>query len=134
MIVVNNTNQNRTINLKDFYEVKGLLRSKSGCLRSKSIGVGALFDWKKDHGIITGPKDKIDQIKNINKIFKENKDFTNFTILTKWDYDYKKCTTKFENPCPYYHAALSSLIMPTTLALICFLIMISCTKCSIQGM
>ena len=133
MIVVNKKNQNRTINLKDFYEVKGLLRSKSR-FGPEPVGVGALFDWKKDHGIITGAKDKIDQIKNINKIFKENKDFTNFTILTKWDYDYKKCTTKFVNPCPYYHAALSSLIMPTTLALICFLIMISCTKGSIQGM
>ena len=95
MIVVNKTNQNRTIKLQDFYEVKGLLRSFP-------VGVGALFDWKKDHGIITGAKNQIHQIRQINNIFKYNKDFTNFTILTKWDYDYKKCTTKFENPCPYY--------------------------------
>ena len=130
MIVVNKKNQNRTINLKDFYEVKGLLGSKS-----VELGVALLFDWKKDHGIIIGPKNDLTYpIKNINDIFKKNKDFTNFTILTKGDYDYKKCTTKFEDPCPYYHAALSSLMLPTSLALICFLIMISCTKGSMQGM
>ena len=127
MIVVNKANRNRTINLKDFYEVKGLLRSKS-------FGVGALFDWKKDHGIITGPKDHIDQIQMINGLFKEQKHFANLTILTKWDYDHKKCTTKFQSPCPYFHAARSSLVMPTALALICFLIMTSCTKGSMQGM
>ena len=127
MIVVNKTNQNRTINLRDFYEVKGLLGSKS-------VGVGALFDWKKDHGIITGAKDKIHQIQSINDLFKEKKHFANLTILTKWDYDYKKCTTKFQSPCPYCQAALASLMMPTSLALICFLIMTSCTKGSMQGM
>ena len=127
MIVVNKTNQNRTIKLQDFYEVKGLLRSYS-------VGVGALFDWKKDHGIITGSKDQIHQIQTINGLFKEKKHFANLTILTKWDYDHKKCTTKFQNPCPYFHAALSSLVMPTALSLICFLIMTSCTKGSMQGM
>ena len=129
MIVVNKTDQNRTINLKDFYEVKGLLRS------SYSVGVGGmLFDWKKDHGIIKGRKNKSYQIENINKIFKENKDFNTFTVLTKWDYDYKKCTTRFEDPCPYYHAACASLMMPSALAIICFLIMTCCTCCSMQGM
>ena len=139
MIVVNKKNQNRTINLKDFYEVKGLLSSTnypkfSTCNGQEAIGIGALFEWKKDRGVITGPKNKTFQIKNINKIFEKNKDFTNFTILRKWDYDYKKCSTKFENPCPYYHAAFASLMMPTALALISFLIMTSCTCCSMQGM
>ena len=127
MIVVNKTNQNRTINLKDFYEVKGLLGSHS-------VGVGALFDWKSDHGIITGAKNQIYQIQKINALFKEKKHFANFTILTKWDYDYKKCTTKFVNPCPYYRGALASLMMPSALAVICFLIMTYCTKGSMQGM
>ena len=133
MIVVNKTNQNRTINLKDFYEVKGLLRSYSK-LRSYTVGAGVLFDWKEDHGIITGAKNKTFQIKNINRIFETNKEFTNFKILTKWDYDYKKCTTKFVNPCPYYNGAFASLMMPTALAVICFLIMTYCTKGSMQGM
>ena len=65
MIVVNKTDQNRTINLKDFYEVKGLLGSKS-----VELGVALLFDWKKDHRIIIGPKNDLTYpIKNINDIF-----------------------------------------------------------------
>ena len=127
MIIVDKTNQNRTVNLKDFYDVKGMLGSRFA-------KVGFLFDWKKDHGVITGPKNKTYQIKYINKILEENKDLTNFTILTKWDYDFKKCTTKFQDPCPYFHAALSSLVMPTALAVISFLVMTSCTCCSMQGM
>ena len=91
MIVVNKKNQNRTINLQDFYEVKGLLRSTNyPRFGQEAVGIGAIFEWKKDHGVITGPKNKTFQIKNINKIFEKNKDFTNFTILRKWDYDYKK--------------------------------------------
>ena len=116
MIVVDKTNQNRTVNLKDFYEIKGLTRSNF-----------LFFDWKKDHGIINGTKD---QVKRINDIFNktENFAFANFTILRKWDYDFEKCTTPFEKPCPYYQAALTSLMMPTSLALLTFFF-ISCCAC-----
>ena len=98
MIVVNTTNQNRTVSLKDFYEIKGLTRSNV-----------LSFEWKKDHGVING---KEYQIKIINDIFNkpENLAFANFKIMRKWDYDYVKCTTPFQNPCPYYYTALSRCV------------------------
>jgi hypothetical protein len=121
MIVVDTTNQNRTIDLKDFFTINGLINT-----------YGLSFEWKKDHGVING---KEDQINKINDIFNksENLAFTNFKILRKWDYDYVKCTTPFQKPCPYYYTALASLMIPTALALLCFLIM-TCCSCCMKGM
>ena len=118
MIVVNIANQKRTVNLKDFYEIKGLLNQKSNSL---------IFDWRKDHGIING---NVDQIKEINEIFNENQAFVDYSILLKRNYDYEKCTKPFENPCPYYQAALTSLMMPSLLALLTFFCISCCAYCS----
>ena len=118
MIVVDKTNQNRTVDLKDFYEIKGLINQKSNSL---------IFDWRKDHGIIHGT---VDHIKGINEIFNKSQAFVNYTILRKWNYDYDKCTTPFEKPCPYYQAALTSLMMPTTLALLTLFCISCCAFCS----
>ena len=126
MIVVDTTNQNRTIDLKDFFTINGLINT-----------YGLSFEWKKDHGVING---KEDQINKINDIFNksENLAFTNFKILRKWDYDYVKCKiTPFQDPCPYYYTALSSLMIPTALALLSFFLMTCCsccTCCCMQGM
>ena len=83
MIVVNKKNQDRTIDLIDFYEIKGLINT-----------YGLVFDWRKDHGIIIGP----DYTKIINSKFNQTKNFENFTILRKWSYDHEECTTKYLNP------------------------------------
>ena len=56
MIVVNKTDQKETADLKDFYEIKGHINTYYS---------GLVFDWRKDHGIIIGPKE---YIKSINKI------------------------------------------------------------------
>ena len=98
MIVVDTTNQNRPVGLIDFYEIKGLTRSNV-----------LSFEWKKDHGVINGTEG---QINRINDIFNksENLAFANFKIMRKWDYDHDKCTTKFQNPCPYYYTALSRCV------------------------
>ena len=123
MIVVDTTNQNRTVSLLDFYEIKGLTRSN---LLS--------FEWKKDHGVINGSRG---QIWRINYLFNQTENFANFTILRKWDYDLEKCTTKYLNPCPYYYGALSSLLIPTALAIISFFVMTCCnccTCCCMKGM
>ena len=130
MIVVDTTNQNRPVGLKDFYEIKGLLRSNKGL-------TGLVFGWKKDHGVINNGTEG--QINKINDIFDkpENLAFANFKIMKKRDYDHDKCTTDFQNPCPYFHTAWSSLMTPTALALLSFLVMICCsccTCCCIQGM
>ena len=126
MIIVDRTKQNRTVTLKDFYETKGLINTKSSVLS---------FDWKNGHGIVNGYCGScVYQITKINDIFNKTENFGNFTILRKWDIDYEKCNTLFVNPCPYYRAALSSLMMPTALALISFLVMTCCTCCSMQGM
>ena len=125
MIVVDTTNQNRPVGLKDFYEIKGLLRSKSNSMS---------YEWKKDHGVING---KENQIWKINDLFNKTENFNNFTIKRKWDYDHEKCTTLFQDPCPYYFTAFSSLMIPTTLALLSFLVMTCCsccTCCCMQGM
>ena len=126
MIVVDTTNQNRPVGLKDFYEIKGLTKSN-----------GLVFEWKKDHGVIKNGTEG--QIVRINKIFNEpeNLDFANFKIMRKWDYDHERCTTRFQDPCPYYLTALSSLMIPTTLALLSFFVMTCCsccTCCCMQGM
>ena len=137
MIVVNKKNQNRTIDLQDFYEVKGLLRSTNyPRFGQEAVGIGAIFEWKKDHGVINGTDY---QMNRINEIFNEpeNLAFANFKIMKKLDYDHDKCTTPFQNPCPYYHTAFSSLMIPTALALLSFLVMTCCsccTCCCMQGM
>ena len=125
MIVVDTRNQNRTVSLKDFYEIKGLTKSN-----------GLSFEWKKDHGVLNGIES---QIPRINYIFNktENLAFANFKIMKKRDYDHDKCTTDFQNPCPYFHTAWSSLMTPTALALLSFLVMTCCsccTCCCVQGM
>ena len=124
MIVVNTTNQNRTVNLKDFYEIKGLISQK--CLINQKSN-SFIFDWRKDHGIING---NVNQIKEINEIFNKNQAFNDYSILLKRIYDYEKCTTPFENPCPYYQAALTSLMMPSLLALLTFFCISCCACCS----
>ena len=111
LIVVYNEGRNKPIKLKTFYEVKGLIRWKSN---------SSSFAWRKDHGIITG---NLAQLLNIFK----NKHFKNFKIIPKGLYDYETCNTEFEKPCPYYHGALCSLIMPTSLALLAFLFLSCCT-------
>ena len=123
MIVVNKKNQNRTTDLKDFFKINGLINK-----------YGLVFDWRKDHGIMIGPEE---YIKGINDIFNKTENFANFTILRKSKYDHEKCTTPFENPCPYYHTALTSMMIPTALALLSFLVMTCCsccTCCCMQGM
>ena len=118
MIVVDTTNQNRPVGLKDFYEIKGLINT---------LDLGLVFDWRKDQGIIKGPEE---YIMNINGNFNQTKNFENFTILRKWDYDLEECNTKYLNPCPYFYGAFSSLLIPTALALISFLVMTCCTCCT----
>ena len=118
MIVVNKKNQTRTIDLIDFYEIKGLINT---------LGLGLAFDWRKDHGVIIG----LDYTKTINDdLFNQTQNFENLTILRKWDYDLEKCTTKYLNPCPYYYGALSSLLIPTALAIISFFVMTCCNCCT----
>ena len=122
LIVVYNEGRNKPIQLKTFYEVKGLIRWKSN---------SSSFAWRKDHGIITG------NFAQLQIMFDQHQIFNDFRIMTKWFYDYKKCETEFEKPCPYFIAALSSLFMPTSLALLTFLFISCCFCCScclIQGM
>ena len=114
LIVVYNEGRNKPIELKIFYKVQGLIRWKSN---------SSSFAWRKDHGIITG---NLAQLLNIFK----NKHFKNFKMIPKVLYDYETCTTEFEKPCPYYHGALSSLIMPTSLALLTFLFLSCCSSCT----
>ena len=126
MIVVDTTNQNRTVGLIDFFEIKGLTKVN-----------GLVFEWKKDHGVIKNGTEG--QIYRINQIFNEpeNLAFAKFKVMRKKDYDYVKCTTQFQNPCPYYYTAFSSLMIPTALALLSFLVMTCCsccTCCCVQGM
>ena len=131
MIVVDTTNQNRPVGLKDFYEIKGLLRSECGQIRKSDRKSNSMsYEWKKDHGVING---KEYQIRKINDLFNKTENFNNFTIKRKWDYDHEKCTTLFQDPCPYCYTALSSLMIPTALALICFIIM-TCYTCCMKGM
>ena len=100
----------KPIQLKTFYEVKGLISWKSN---------SSSFFWRKDHGIIIG------NVAQLQSMFDQYEIFNDFKIIINDYHDYKKCTTNFEDPCPYYHGALSSLIMPTSLALLTFLF-ISC--------
>ena len=112
----------KPIQLKTFYEVKGLIRWKSN---------SSSFVWRKDHGLITG------NVAKLQIMFDQYEIFNDFRIMTKESYDYDKCFTEFEKPCPYYYGALSSLIMPTSLALLTFLFISCCFCCScclIQGM
>ena len=103
----------KPIQLKKFYEVNGLIRWKSN---------SSSFFWRKDHGIIIG------NVAQLQSMFDQYEVFNEFRIMRKNSYDYETCTTKFEEPCPYYHGALFSLIMPTSLALLTFLF-ISCCPC-----
>ena len=106
----------KPINLKSFYKVEGLVAWKLGNCSS--------FEWRKDHGIITG------NLAQLLKIFQNYTHFKNWKIVPKVRYDYDTCKKEFEDPCPYYHGALSSLIMPTSLALLTFLFISCCSSCT----
>ena len=117
MIVLKQKGNQRPINLKTFYKVEGLITWK--------LGNSASFEWRKDHGIITG------NVVELQSFFKNHTHFKDFKIIPKVQYDYDNCRAKFKTPCPYYIAALTSIIMPSSLALLTFLYIFPCScSCS----
>ena len=76
----------KPIQLKTFYEVKGLISWKSN---------SSSFDWRKDHGIITG------NVAQLQSMFDQYEIFNDYRIMTKDYYDYDTCTTKFKEKVNY---------------------------------
>ena len=112
-ILLKQKGNQRPVNLKTFYKVEGLITWK--------LGNSSSFEWRKDHGIIIG------NLAQLLSIFENYTHFKNWKIVPKVRYDYDTCKKEFEDPCPYYRGALSSLIMPTSLALLTFLFLSCCT-------
>jgi len=89
LIVLNREGNKRTISLKTFFKVEGLITCQT-----KS----ASFKWKKDHGTITG------NVAELLSIFHGSDNFKDYRLMTKRLYDYKKCNAELEKPCPYFYA------------------------------